>query len=76
MNKNEKIKELEQTLQRNSVRVIYDNLKSEGGLCKVKDKYYIIINKNISAEQKIEILSYGLMHITTQSIRENHFPNC
>lgn len=64
MNKNEKLKKLEDTLQENSVRVIYDVLKSEGGLCKVKDKYYIIINRNIGVEQKITILSQGLMNIT------------
>jgi hypothetical protein len=64
MNKYEKIKELEQTLQNNAVRIIYDTLKSDGGLCKVKDKYYIIINKNISVEQKIDILSQGLINIS------------
>lgn len=64
MNKNERIKELEDSLENNSVRIIYDNLKSDGGLCKVKNKYYIIINKNISVEQKIHILSQGLMDIT------------
>lgn len=64
VNKNERINELEDTLNKNSVRIIYDNLKSDGGLCKVKDKYYIIINKNISTEQKILILSQGLIDIT------------
>lgn len=68
MNKNEKIKQLEETAQKNSVRIIYDILKSDGGLCKVKDKYYIIINRNISIEQKIFIISQSLMDISGTTI--------
>lgn len=64
MNKNEQLEKLEQTLKSNSVRVIYDTLKSEGGVCKLKEKYYVIVNRNISIDQKISILANSLMRIT------------
>jgi Zn-dependent peptidase ImmA (M78 family) len=68
INKNEQLKQLEDTLHRNSVRVIYDILKSEGGMCKVKDKYYVIVNRNISVEQKISVLAHSIMDITGNSV--------
>jgi hypothetical protein len=64
MNKSERLKQLEEMLQQNSVRIIYDILKGEGGLCKVRDKYYVIVNRNISVEQKITLLAHGLMDVT------------
>ncbi len=64
INKNDQLKQLEDTLRQNSVRVIYDVLKTEGGMCKLKDKYYVIINRNISVEQKISVLAHSLMDIT------------
>ncbi len=67
INRNDRLKTLEETLKSKSVRIIYDNLKSDGGLCKAKNQYYLIINKNISLEQKITILSRALMFIAKNS---------
>lgn len=71
MNKNERLKKLENTLEENAVRVIYDKLKSEGGLCKVRNKYYLIINRNLSIEQKITIMSESLLEVSSPTGYDN-----
>jgi hypothetical protein len=65
MNQKEQLQKLEKALQDNFVRIIYDVLKSEGGLCKVKNQYYLIINRNLSLDQKIELLSRYLIELNS-----------
>ncbi len=67
MLKNEQIEKLEQELKNYSIKIIYDTLYSEGGLCRVKDRYYVIINRHLTLEEKIELLSRSLLEYTEQT---------
>ena len=42
------------------VKLTYDELQGEGGLCRALDKYHIIINKRVSTESRIRIIRDGL----------------
>ena len=64
MIKNEQLEKLEETLKSYSVKIIYDTLHSEGGLCRVKDRYYVIINRYLTLDEKIELLSKSLLEFT------------
>lgn len=61
MIKNEQIKKLEAELKAHSIKIIYDTLHTEGGLCRLKDRYYVIINRYLSLDEKIELLSRSLL---------------
>ncbi|MCX7784899.1 MAG: hypothetical protein N2201_01530 [candidate division WOR-3 bacterium] len=61
MNRTEQLQKLEEILRKKSVRLIYDVIKSEGGLCRVKNQYYLIVNRNLTLEQKIALLSKSLL---------------
>lgn len=67
MIKNEQIEKLEQELKAHSVKIIYDTLYTEGGLCRVKDRYYVIINRRLTIEEKIELLEKSLLELTEKS---------
>lgn len=61
MIKNEEIARLEEALKSYSIKIIYDTLHSEGGLCRLKDRYYVIINRYLSLDEKIDLLSRSLL---------------
>jgi len=67
MLKNEQIEKLERELKNYSIKIIYDTLYSKGGFCRVKDRYYVIINRHLTLEEKIELLSRSLMEYTEQT---------
>ncbi|MEO0131771.1 MAG: hypothetical protein ABIK73_02350 [candidate division WOR-3 bacterium] len=58
------LKKLEAELKELSVKIIYDNLKTIGGFCRLKDRYYLIINKNASIDDKINLLLENLNRLT------------
>ncbi len=61
MIKNEQIEKLEAELKNHSIKIIYDTLYSEGGLCRVKDRYYVIINRHLTMDEKAELLTKSLL---------------
>lgn len=73
MNRTEQLQKLEEILKKKSVRLIYDIIKGEGGLCRVRNQYYLIVNRNLTLEQKISILSKCLLVLenTTGSIPQD-----
>jgi hypothetical protein len=71
MIKNEQLEKLEETLRNQSIKIIYDTLYSEGGFCRVKDRYYVIINRRLSLEEKVELLSKSLLELTKISSELN-----
>lgn len=42
------------------IRVIYDDLRSEGGVCRVKNRLMVIINRRASVATKIRIIDEAL----------------
>ena len=51
---------LEQSCQERGIKLIYDDLQSEGGLCRLRENYYIIINRRASTETRVRILRDSL----------------
>ncbi|UCG43730.1 MAG: hypothetical protein JSU73_03695 [candidate division WOR-3 bacterium] len=51
---------LEQSCQERGIKLIYDDLQTEGGLCRLRDNYYIIINRLASTETRVRILRDSL----------------
>ena len=61
MIKNAQIEKLETELKNYSIKIIYDTLNSEGGLCRVNDRYFVIINRHLTIEEKVELLTKSLL---------------
>ena len=51
---------LEQSCQERGIKLIYDDLQTEGGLCRLRENYYIIINRRASTETRVRILRDSL----------------
>jgi len=54
---------LERECKQIGVKLVYDELQSEGGLCRAHDSYYVIINRRASAETRIRIIRDSLADI-------------
>ncbi len=67
------VKELEAKCAQLGVRVIYDELRSEGGVCRVKGAILIIINRRASLPTRIRILSEALKVIELKE-KQQPFP--
>jgi hypothetical protein len=52
--------ELEQRCNELGLRVIYDDLRSEGGLCRLRNQYLVIINRRASVSTRIRLLAQAL----------------
>ncbi|GEM_PF-1586840 len=52
--------ELNSRCQELGLRVIYDDLYGEGGICRLRDKYLVIINQRASIQTKIRLLEQAL----------------
>lgn len=63
MNQRETLKLLEETAERLSIKVIYEDLMGEGGFCRTPECSYIIINSRLKLAKKIELLKSGLSHL-------------
>jgi hypothetical protein len=67
---------LEQSCQERGIKLIYDDLQSEGGLCRLRDNYYIIINRRASTETRVRILrdSLGRMGEVARVVAQKPVP--
>jgi hypothetical protein len=54
------VRELEARCAELGLKVIYDDLRSEGGVCRVHNRLLVIINRRSSAATKIRILKQAL----------------
>lgn len=63
------LERLERQCRELGVRLIYDDLRSEGGLCRLRDCYYIIINRRAAIETRIRIISEALVRVEQRPIR-------
>jgi|UniRef100_A0A7V3PTL6 hypothetical protein len=57
------VKELEARCTELGLKVIYDDLRSEGGVCRVHNRWLVIINRRSSAATKIRILEQALRRV-------------
>lgn len=60
MNSQEMLEQLEGLAERMSIRVRYEKCRSRGGLCRVKQEQIIIVRKDLTVPEKVEIFSRAL----------------
>jgi hypothetical protein len=63
MNSKRRLEQLEQQCIDMDVKLYYDDLRSEGGLCRLRRTFYVIINRRSSIETRIRILDDALARI-------------
>ncbi len=55
--------ELEARCTELGIRIIYDDLRGEGGLCRVRDRYLLIINRRVGAGTRVRIINEALKKV-------------
>ena len=63
MNTKKRLEQLEQECHGRGVRLIYDDLRSEGGLCRLRGSYYLILNRRLASETKTRIIVDALARV-------------
>ena len=63
MSKTARLEQLEQECHTRGVRLIYDDLRSEGGLCRLRGCYYLILNRRLASETKTRIIAGALARV-------------
>lgn len=59
--------ELEARCQELGIRVVYDDLRGEGGLCRVREQFWLIVNRRVSVATKIRLLNEALQKVGGQT---------
>jgi hypothetical protein len=62
------LQELEGIVERLSITIRYEAGNMRGGLCRINDKLYIIINKNLRPGEKTAILLQALKTLPLDNI--------
>lgn len=60
------LKELEELLERLSIQLRYEKGNFQGGLCIYDNKSCLILNKNHSVDQKLNILKNEMQHLNLE----------
>lgn len=68
MTKKDLLSHLEAVAKQAGVKVIYDELQGAGGLCRCKDRHYLILNTRLSQNQKIDLIAKGLANFNLTGI--------
>lgn len=55
--------ELEARCVEAGIKLVYDDLCGEGGLCRVRDQFWVIVNRRVSVVTKIRILNEVLKKV-------------
>ena len=63
MNSKRRLEQLEQQCIDMEVKLYYDDLRSEGGLCRLRRTFYVVINRRSSIETRIRILEDALARV-------------
>ena len=66
MSKTTRLEQLEQECHGRGVKLIYDDLRSEGGLCRLRGCYYLILNRRLASETKARIIVDALTRVPEQ----------
>ena len=63
MSKTKQLEQLEQECHTRGVKLIYDDLRSEGGLCRLRGSFYLILNRRLASETRVRIIADALARI-------------
>jgi|UniRef100_A0A7C6AAE5 hypothetical protein len=68
MTKKDLLLHLEAVAKQAGIKVIYDELLGQGGFCRCKDRYYLILNARLSQNQKIDLITQALAKLDLTGI--------
>lgn len=63
--------ELEERCRQAGIKVVYDDLRGEGGLCRVRQEFWVIVNRRVSAATKAKILDEALKRVGERTRAES-----
>lgn len=63
MTPKKRLEGLEQACREQGVRLVYDEVQGEGGMCRLRDSYMIVINRRAAADTRVRIISDALERI-------------
>ena len=63
MSKTAKLEQLEQECHTRGVKLIYDDLRTEGGLCRLRGCFYLILNRRLASETRVRIIADALARV-------------
>lgn len=52
----QELTQLEAECRQKKVRLVYDDLRGEGGLCRVRSEFYVIVNRRLSPERRVRLI--------------------
>ena len=67
MKAKEMLARLERSCEERGVKLAYDDLRGEGGMCRLRDEYRIIINRRASTETRVRLISEALERIPART---------
>jgi hypothetical protein len=62
------LKTLEEVTEKLSISIRYGDLRSRGGLCRVYNNYYIILDRKSTIASKIDVISKAIKKFDLKSI--------
>ncbi len=62
---------LEQACREQGIRLVYDDVQGEGGMCRLRDCWMIIINRRAAADTRVRIISDALERIAAARSRRD-----
>ena len=60
MTKAKQLEQLEQECRERGIKLMYDDLRSEGGLCRLRGSCYLILNRRLACETRVRIITEAL----------------
>jgi hypothetical protein len=63
MSRTSRLEQLEQECPGRGVKLIYDDLRGDGGLCRLRDGYFLILNRRLASETKARIIADALARV-------------
>jgi hypothetical protein len=70
MTPKKRLEGLEQACRDHGVRLVYDDLQGEGGMCRLRDNYMIVINRRAAADTRVRIIGDALERIQAARSRQ------
>ena len=62
------LQEFEDLAERMSIRVRYGKLDGDGGLCRYRDRYHIVINKKLDTDSRINLLGRAFSEFPLENV--------
>jgi len=62
-----RLEQFEQECHTRGVTLIYDDLRGEGGLCRLRESYWLILNRRLAPETKVRIIADALARVPTRA---------